>query len=168
MGRIISASPNLRLAREGATDKEIEAAARQARAHDFIMNLPQGYETLLGENGTRLSGGERQRLSIARALIKNAPILLLDEAMASLDAENEHLIRQAIYELCQNRTVLMISHNLHSAMSADKIVLMQEGALIAQGRHEELLRDCQPYQLLWRDHEEARAWEIAQIQGDMS
>jgi len=157
---------NLKMARVDATDEDIEAAARQARAHDFICELPHGYDTQLGENGARLSGGQRQRLSIARALLKNAPILLLDEAMASLDAENEHLIRQALYELCQNRTVLMICHNLHSAMAADQILLMQEGSLIARGRHEELLRDCPSYQLLWHDHERSRDWEISKSQGD--
>jgi len=159
---------NLRLARPQATDEEIELAAQQARAHDFISALPQGYDTLLGENGARLSGGERQRLSIARALLKNAPILLLDEATSSLDAENETEIRQALYDLCQNRTVLMVCHNLHTAMAADQIVLMQEGSLLASGRHEDLLRDCQPYQLLWRDHVEAQDWEISKQQGETS
>jgi len=163
-----SVRDNLRLARIHATDEEIEAAARKAQAHDFILSLPQGYDTQLGEEGARLSGGERQRLSIARALLKNAPILLLDEATASLDAENEHLIRQALYELCQNRTVLMISHNLHSTLAADQILLMQEGRLIAQGCHEDLLRDCLPYQSLWHDHIEAQNWQINQNQGEAS
>jgi len=152
---------NLRLARAQATNEEIEAAAIKARAHDFICALPQGYDTELGENGVRLSGGERQRLSIARALLKDAPILLLDEATASLDAENESLIRQALYDLCQNRTVLMICHNLHGAMAADQILLLQEGKLIARGRHEELLRLCLPYQSLWQDHVEVQNWQIS-------
>jgi len=157
---------NLKLANQTASDAEIETACRQARAHDFIAALPHGYDTQLGENGARLSGGERQRLSIARALLKNAPILLLDEATASLDAENEILVRQALHELCQNRTILMICHNLYSAVDADEILVMQEGHLIAQGNHEDLLRDCSVYQLLWQDHVAARDWQIAPVEGE--
>jgi len=151
---------NLKLARAGATDEEIEAAAKIACAHDFISALPRGYETQLGENGARLSGGERQRLSIARAVLKDAPILLLDEATASLDAENEQMIRQALRALCHNRTVLMICHHLHTAMTADHILVMQEGRLVSQGRHADLLHDCPTYQRLWHDHEHSRHWHF--------
>ncbi|KXU34044.1 hypothetical protein AXE65_02115 [Ventosimonas gracilis] len=152
---------NLRMARSNASDAAVEAAARAARAHDFILALPQGYDTPLGERGARLSGGERQRLSIARALLKDAPILLLDEATASVDAENEALIQQALDELRQGRTVLMIGHRLRTVMHADHIVVLDGGRVAAQGRHDELLRDCAVYQRLWRDHEQARHWSLS-------
>jgi len=151
---------NLAMARPDASDAQIEAAARAACAHEFIMALPQGYDTALGERGARLSGGERQRLSIARALLKDAPILLLDEATASVDAENEALIQQALDTLCQDRTVLMIAHRLHSVMHADHIVVMDGGNLVGQGTHAELLEHCPGYQRLWRDHEGARDWSL--------
>lgn len=152
---------NLKIARPEASDAAIEAAARAACAHDFIMALPQGYDTPLGERGARLSGGERQRLSIARALLKDAPVLLLDEATASVDAENEALIQQALDALCANRTVLMIGHRLHTIMHADHIVVMEAGRVAGQGRHETLLRECSAYQRLWRDHEQVREWSLA-------
>ncbi|WP_082780875.1 ABC transporter ATP-binding protein [Cephaloticoccus primus] len=152
---------NLALARPDASDTQIEAAARAACAHDFITALPQGYDTPLGERGARLSGGERQRISIARALLKDAPILLLDEATASVDAESEAQIQQALDKLCQGRTVLMIAHRLHSVMHADRIVVMEAGRVAGQGRHDELLKNCASYQRLWRDHEEARDWSLS-------
>ncbi|SHG80114.1 ABC transporter ATP-binding protein [Pollutimonas bauzanensis] len=153
---------NLAMARPGASDAQIETAARAARAHDFIMALPQGYDTSLGDRGAGLSGGERQRLAIARALLKNAPILLLDEATASVDAENEALIQQALDELCRGRTVLMIGHRLHSVMHADHIVVMNGGVIAGQGTHVELLNSCLIYQCLWRDHEQSRDWSLGE------
>ncbi|WP_153116225.1 ABC transporter ATP-binding protein [Rhodocyclus tenuis] len=155
-----SVADNLRLAQPDASDAQLEAAARAARAHEFIMALPQGYATPLGERGARLSGGERQRLSIARALLKDAPILLLDEATASVDAENEALIQQALDVLCRDRSVLMIAHRLHTVMHADRIVVMEGGRIVGQGRHAALLRDCPAYQRLWHDHEAARHWSL--------
>jgi len=151
---------NLALARPEATNAQIEAAARAACAHEFICALPQGYDTPLGERGARLSGGERQRISIARALLKNAPVLLLDEATASVDAESEAEIRQALAVLCRGRTVLMIAHRLHSVIHADQIVVMDGGRVAGQGTHTELLRDCTAYQQLWGDHEAARDWSL--------
>jgi len=151
---------NLAFARPEATRNEIEAAARAACAHEFISALPQGYDTSLGERGARLSGGERQRLSIARALLKDAPVLLLDEATASVDAESEAEIRRALDVLCQGRTVLMIAHRLHSVMHADQIVVMEAGRVAGCGRHADLLRECAAYQRLWRDHEAARDWSL--------
>jgi len=161
-----SVRDNLVMARPDATDAQIEAAACAARAHDFIMTLPQGYDTPLGERGARLSGGERQRLSIARALLKDAPILLLDEATASVDSENAALIQQALDTLCQGRTVLMIAHRLHSVMHADHIVVMDGGTLVGQGTHTELLEHCPSYQRLWRDHERARDWSLGNARAE--
>jgi len=151
---------NLAFARPEATDAQIEAAARAACAHEFISTLPQGYDTPLGERGARLSGGERQRISIARALLKDAPVLLLDEATASVDVESEAQIRRALATLCQGRTVLMIAHRLHSVMHADQIVVMDAGRVAGCGKHADLLRECAAYQRLWRDHEAARDWAL--------
>lgn len=151
---------NLRMARPDASDEELVAAATAARAHDFIVRLPLGYDTPIGERGARLSGGERQRLSIARALLKDAPIVLLDEAMAHADAENELLIQQALDVACQGRTVLVIAHRLHTVRQAAHIVVLDQGRIAGQGRHEELLAGCALYRQLWQDHEDARDWTL--------
>ncbi|MGL6019812.1 MAG: ABC transporter ATP-binding protein [Gibbsiella quercinecans] len=153
---------NLALARPSASDAEIEAAARAAQAHDFICALPQGYETILGERGASLSGGERQRLSIARALLKDAPILLLDEVTASIDAENETLIQQALNQLCAGRTVLMIAHRLGTVMHADNIVVLEKGRVAGQGTHDALLASCPVYQRLWKDYIQAEEWSLGE------
>lgn len=152
---------NLRLARADASAAQLESAARAAGAHGFIMALPDGYQTCIGERGARLSGGERQRLSIARALLKDAPILLLDEATSSIDAENEALVQDALSGLCRGRTVLMIAHRLHTVMQADHIVVMAHGRVAGQGTHEALLAGCAAYRELWRDHQDARDWRLA-------
>lgn len=155
-----SVRENLLIARPAAVEAEIVAATTAARAHDFISALPQGYDTPLGEHGARLSGGERQRLSIARALLKDAPILILDEATSYADTENEALIQQALAELCRNRTVLVIAHRLRTVMHADHIVVLDAGRIAGQGRHEILLRECALYRRLWQDHEQARTWTL--------
>lgn len=156
-----SVRENLLLARPDANETDIIAAAQAARAHDFIMALPQGYDTQLGDRGARLSGGERQRLSIARALLKDAPILILDEATSYADAENERLMQEALATLCQGRTVLMIAHRLHTIMHADHIVVMNAGHIAGQGLHADLLAHCALYRQLWHDHESARDWSLA-------
>jgi ATP-binding cassette subfamily C protein CydCD len=130
---------NLRIARPGATEQDIEAAARAANAHDFIMALPRGYDTVVGERGARLSGGQRQRLAIARALLKDAPILVLDEALSSVDAENEALIQQALERLQRGRTTLVIAHRLSSVVNADQILVLQDGQVVEVGRHADLI-----------------------------
>ncbi len=155
-----SVRDNLLLAAPDADQAALERATRAARAHDFIMALPQGYDTPLGERGVRLSGGERQRLSIARALLKDAPILLLDEATSYADAENEAQIQQALATLCRGRTVLMIAHRLRTVMHADTIVVMQHGRIQALGRHADLLLESALYQRLWFDHEQAHDWSL--------
>lgn len=152
---------NLRMARPDASDEALVAAATAARAHDFIERLPQGYDTPLGERGARLSGGERQRLSIARALLKDAPILLLDEATAHADAENEWLIQQAIDTVSRGRTVLIVAHRLHTVRDADHIVVLDAGRVAGQGTHEALMRDCPLYRHLWQEHEAVLDWSLA-------
>ncbi len=129
---------NLRYARPEATDAEIEAAAKLANAHEFILTQPQGYDTLLGENGVNLSGGQRQRISIARALVRNAPILLLDEATSALDNESEAAVQKALESAMQNRTVLVIAHRLSTIAKADRIVVMQAGRVVEVGNHADL------------------------------
>src|SRR5204863_3333846 len=139
---------NLRLGKPDASDVELEAAARDANAHDFILQLPYGYQTILGERGVNLSGGQRQRLAIARALLRDAPILILDEALSSVDAENEALIQQAIDRLSQGRTTLILAHRLSSVIGADRILVLDSGHIVESGRHAELIRRDGPYRRL--------------------
>lgn len=131
---------NIRLGRRDATDEEVLAAAKAANCDEFALRLPQGYETPIGENGTKLSGGERQRISIARALLKNAPIVLLDEATASLDVENETQVQQALSRLLVGKTVMVIAHRMRTVMNADKIVVLKEGSVVEQGAPQELMQ----------------------------
>jgi ATP-binding cassette subfamily B protein len=134
-----SARENIRYGRPDATDADIEAAARAAEADGFIAALPEGYDTFLGERGTRLSGGQRQRIAIARAILKDPPILLLDEATSSLDAHSELLVQQALEKLMQRRTTIIIAHRLATVLKADRIVVLNHGRIIASGSHSQLL-----------------------------
>ena len=136
---------NLRLACPDADQATLEAATRAANAHDFITRLPEGYDTMVGERGLRLSGGERQRLAIARALLKDAPILLLDEPTSSVDAENEELIQEALRRLARGRTTLVVAHRLSTVADADRIVVLEDGRVVESGRHAELLAAGGPY-----------------------
>lgn len=130
---------NIRLGREGATDAEVIAAAKAARCEEFISRLPEGYNSNIGENGCTLSGGERQRISIARAILKDAPVVILDEATASMDAENETLVQQALSELLQNKTVLVIAHRMRTIANADKVVVLEKGTVVEMGEPQQLM-----------------------------
>ena len=141
---------NIRVGKKGATKEEITLAAKKARIHDFIMSLPKGYETDIGENGGILSGGQRQRISIARAFLKDAPILILDEMTSNVDPVNESLIQDAITELAKNRTVLVVAHHLKTIQKADQILVFQKGNLLEKGKHEELLDKNGYYTKLWK------------------
>jgi len=141
---------NIALGKLDASDAEIVAAAKAAHAHDFIMGFPAGYETQVGEHGLQLSGGQRQRISIARALVKNAPIILLDEATAALDSESERHVQEAIAELCNGRTTLVIAHRLSTIMHADCILVVENGMVVESGRHDELLRKGGRYSSFYR------------------
>jgi len=143
-----SVRENLRYGRLDATDEEIEEAARAAHVHDFIMRLPEGYDTELAEAGQGLSGGERQRLSIARAFLKNAPILILDELTAALDTVSESLIFEAIERLRKGRTTFVIAHRLSTVLAADRILVLDRGELVAEGTHEQLLATSELYRRL--------------------
>ena len=132
---------NIRYGKPGATDEEIERAAQAAFAHDFIMDMPKGYETNIGDRGIRLSGGQRQRLCIARAILKNAPILILDEATSALDTESEQMVQKAIDNLMSNRTTFVIAHRLSTVLHADKIIVMENGAIVESGTHLELIQN---------------------------
>ena len=141
---------NIRVGKKGATKEEIIEAAKKARIHDFIMSLPKGYETDIGENGGILSGGQRQRISIARAFLKDAPILILDEMTSNVDPVNESLIQDAITELAKNRTVLVVAHHLKTIQKADQILVFQKGNLLEKGKHGELLEKNGYYTKLWK------------------
>ena len=134
-----SALDNIRYGRPDASDAEVQQAARAAFAHDFIMALPEGYATHLGERGVRLSGGQRQRISIARALLKNPPLLLPDEATSALDAESERMVQAALESAMQGRTTLVIAHRLATVLRADRIVVMEQGRIVDVGTHAELV-----------------------------
>ncbi|MEK5025814.1 ABC transporter ATP-binding protein [Paenibacillus sp. FSL M7-1046] len=151
---------NIRIGNMKATQAEIEAAAMRACCHEFITALPQGYDTPVGEGGSTLSGGEKQRVSIARALLKDASIVLLDEATASLDPENETAVQQAINELVADKTVILIAHRLKTIRNADKIIVLDQGELAEEGTHEELLEHHGLYEKLWDTQQGAEGWRV--------
>ena len=152
---------NIRFGNPAATHEEIVEAAKKARCHDFIEQLPDGYNTVIGEGGSTLSGGEKQRISIARAILKNASIVILDEATASIDPENEHLIQQAISELTVGKTVIVIAHRLATIEHADQILVVDAGQIVQQGTHTELIQQNGLYRRFIDIREQAEGWSIA-------
>lgn len=152
---------NIRFGKPDASMEEVIDAARRACCYDFITALPDGFETMVGEGGHTLSGGQRQRISIARAILKDAPIVLLDEATSSVDAENEAMIQQALDALVADRTVVTIAHNLAAVSGADRILVLDEGQLVAQGDHTTLLAEDGVYRTLWEMSQRVHSWNVA-------
>lgn len=151
---------NIKFGNPNATDEEIVEAAKAARCHDFIMALPDGYDTVVGEGGSSLSGGEKQRISIARAMLKDAPIIILDEATASIDPENEHLIQEALSALTHGKTIITIAHRLATIENADQILVVNHGTIVQQGTHETLLAQEGTYQSFIKIRQKAEGWQI--------
>ena len=151
---------NIRMGNPDATEEQVIAAAKAARCHEFIEQLPNGYQTVIGSTGVHLSGGERQRIAIARAIVKDAPIIVLDEATAFSDPENEYLIQKAFEKLIQNKTVVMIAHRLSTIRNADQILVMEKGCLIESGTHDELLKKDGKYAQMWSSYTESINWKI--------
>ncbi|MEL6325462.1 MAG: ABC transporter ATP-binding protein [Cyanobacteria bacterium J06626_23] len=152
---------NIRFGNPNASEVEVAAAARAAQCHEFITRLPEGYQTIVGEGGATLSGGEKQRISIARAILKDAPIVMLDEATASIDPENERLIQQAIQALSARKTLIVIAHRLTTIAQADQIVVLDQGRIVEQGRHQTLVQQGGLYARLWAAKTEGQSWKIA-------
>ena len=153
---------NIKFGNEDASKDEIMNAAKMAGAYDFIVKKDDGFETMIGQGGATLSGGEKQRISIARAILKNAPIILLDEATSSLDPENELIIQEAISNLIKNKTVVVVAHKLRSVMGADKIVVLNKGKVEEVGKHKELIKNEGLYKELWNYQEKSKEWKIVQ------
>lgn len=151
---------NIKVGNMNATEEEVIAAAKAACCDEFVERMPDGYQTMLGENGSTVSGGERQRISIARALLKKAPIILLDEATASLDPENEVLIQQAVSHLIEGKTVLVIAHRLRTITGADKIIVLNNGTVTEEGTHQQLLANGMLYAKLYSLQQESADWSV--------
>ena len=156
---------NIRLGRKDATDEEVMAAARAAQCDEFVQRLPEGYQTVVGENGSTLSGGERQRISIARALLKNAPIVLLDEATASLDVENETSLQTALSALLKDKTVLVIAHRMRTVMGADHVVVLADGHVAEEGTPEQLMERGGMFRHMVELQRESSNWQVGGNRG---
>lgn len=151
---------NIRFGQLDAPMEKVAAAAKKARCHEFIMAMPDGYDTVIGEGGATLSGGEKQRISIARAMMKDAPIIILDEATANVDPENEQELMKAIDALTEEKTIIMIAHRLKTVRHADQILVLDHGRIVQQGRHEELIREAGIYKKFVQARERAAGWKL--------
>lgn len=158
----MSIADNIRLGRRNASDQDVVEAARQAQCHEFIMQLPDGYQTVVGSSGVHLSGGERQRIAIARAILKDSPVIILDEATAFSDPENEYLIQKSFENLTKNKTVIMIAHRLSTVRDADRILVMQDGELVESGNHEALYKKGGRYRKLWDSYAQTLEWKVGE------
>lgn len=152
---------NIRMGNRNATDEQVIEAAKKAHCHEFIEKLPQGYQTVISEGGASLSGGERQRIAIARAILKDSPIILLDEALSSLDAENAVIIQKGIEEMIKGKTVFLVSHTLSYIQNADQILVLSDGALQGCGKHDELLQTVPLYKTMWEKENSIKNWKLA-------
>ena len=153
---------NIRMGRPDATREEVLDAARKARCYDFVQRLPQGFDTMVGEGGATLSGGEKQRISIARCILKDAPIVILDEATASVDADNEREIQEALSQLCRGKTLLVIAHRLHTIRDADTILVVDDGRIVESGTHGQLMARGGLYRDLVTIRRETKGWNRRQ------
>ena len=151
---------NIRFGNPAATREQIIKAAKRARCHEFIMEFPDGYDTVIGEGGSTLSGGEKQRISIARAILKDAPVIILDEATSSVDPENEQALMGAIRELTEGKTLITIAHRLTTVREADQIVVIDQGKIVQKGKHGELLGEEGIYRRFWQQRSEAVGWSL--------
>jgi ATP-binding cassette subfamily B protein len=151
---------NIKFGKDNATDEEVIEAAKKACCHDFIMSLPEGYDTKLEDGGTNISGGEKQRISIARAMLKDAPIIILDEATANIDPENEKLLSKAFENLTKDKTVIMIAHKLNTVKNADDIIVIDNGRINEEGKHEELIKNNGIYSRFIKEREQIAGWKI--------
>ena len=156
----LTIAENIRIGKSDATREEIMEAAKRAQIHDFIISLPNGYDTMAGESGVKFSGGEKQRISIARMILKNAPIIILDEATAAIDPNNEQLIQEAISNLGKDKTIITIAHHLNTIISADQIIVMDAGKTVATGKHKELLSTCPLYAEMVEQQNRVDLWQI--------
>ena len=155
-----SVENNIRFGRPEATHEQVVAAAKRACCHDFILSLPNGYDTIIGEGGSTLSGGEKQRISIARAILKDAPIIILDEATSSVDPENEQALLSAIQELTKDKTLISIAHRLSTVRNADQIIVIDQGRVVQQGKHNELLQKDGIYRKFLSLRTRATGWRL--------
>lgn len=155
----MSVADNIRLARSEASDEEVAQAARAARCTSFIEALPDGMDTVIGDGGVGLSGGERQRIAIARAFLKNAPVLVLDEPTSAMDADTEREVQMALASLAEGRTVIMVAHRLSTVVRAGNIIVLDGGEVVQQGTHEELLSEDGMYRRLWEASVESASWD---------
>ena len=155
------------MGKPNATNEEVINAAKRAMCHDFIMDFEDGYQTTVGNAGNRLSGGQKQRISIARALVKDSPIVLLDEATAFTDPENEDKIQKSINELTDGKTLVIVAHRLSTIVESDNIILIEKGEITAQGTHDTLLNTSDKYKNMWNTHIEAMDWHIQVKRGQV-